>query len=175
LYLDNSATTPLSKEVKEYIIDILDEYHNPSSTYQGGANAKAMIEQARSNVAKFINADVDDIYFTSGGAASNTLAIKGYYQRNGGFILYSPIAHKSILKCVENYKYAYSLKVDNNGIIDQSDLREWLDITNNKPLVVVDYANGEIGTIQDVKSIIDIIHILIAPLHSHLFRLMLKI
>lgn len=158
IYLDNAATTPLSNSVKEYLASILDEYGNPSSLYSLGESAKQIISNARNSVAKFINAKPSDIYFTSGGSASNTLAIEGYYQKHDCCILYSPIAHKSVLRCLEVYKYGYPLKVDSNGFIDIANLKEWLDTRDIKPFVVIDYANSEIGTIQDVKQIIDLVH-----------------
>lgn len=158
IYLDNAATTLLQDNVKEYLISILDVYGNPSSLHSVGEKAKQIIFNSRKAVAKFINANPRDIYFTSGGSASNTLAIRGYYQKHDCCILYSPIAHKSILKCVERYKYSYPLKVDSNGLIDITDLKEWLDTREIKPFVIIDYANSEIGTIQDVIQIIDLVH-----------------
>ena len=158
IYLDNAATTPLTPEVTQYIIELLDKYANPSSLYQSGIDVRQIIEQARSNVAKFINGKSENIIFTSGGSASNTLAIRGYVQRNNCTVLYSPIAHKSIIKCVESIKNAYSLKVNKYGQIDFDDLKEWLDSRSGKFFVVLDYANSEIGTIQDVKKIIDLVH-----------------
>ena len=158
MYLDNAATTPLKSEVKDYIISLLDTYQNPSSVYQSGINVKQIITSARNNVAKFINADSKDIIFTSGGSASNTLFIKGYAQRNECRVLYSPTSHKSVLKCVESLKYKYPLKVDYTGKIDIQDLKECLSMDVMKKLVVVEYANSEIGTIQDVKQIIEICH-----------------
>nr|DAH62508.1 MAG TPA: cysteine sulfinate desulfinase/cysteine desulfurase [Caudoviricetes sp.] len=157
MYLDNAATTPLTQQVKDYIISLLDTYQNPSSIYQSGIIAKQVITTARNNVAKFINADSKDIIFTSSGSASNTLAIKGYIQKHNCTVLYSPIAHKSILKCVESIKNAYPLKVDQLGRIDADDLKDWLD-TKDKYFVILSYADSEIGTIQDIKRIIDLIH-----------------
>lgn len=157
MYLDNAATTPLTQQVKDYIISLLDTYQNPSSIYQSGTIAKQVITTARNNVAKFINADSKDIIFTSGGSASNTLAIKGYIQKHNCTVLYSPIAHKSILKCVESIKNAYPLKVDQLGRINADDLKDWLD-TKDKYFVILSYADSEIGTIQDIKRIIDLIH-----------------
>lgn len=158
VYLDSAATTPLKPQVKEYIIELLDNFYNPSSLYQGGVSAKQIIEQARSSVAKFINADNREVLFTSSGSASNTLAIAGYMRRYNCTLLYSPIAHKSIIKCAESFNKSYPLKVDLFGRIDFDDLKEWLNTRNDKFFVVIDYANSEIGTIQDVKKIIDLIH-----------------
>nr|DAX97664.1 MAG TPA: cysteine sulfinate desulfinase/cysteine desulfurase [Caudoviricetes sp.] len=158
MFLDNAATTPLKPEVKDYIISLLDTYQNPSSMYQSGVNAKQIINTARNNVAKFINADSKDIIFTSGGSANNTLFIKGYTQRNECRVLYSPTSHKSVLKCVESLKYKCSLKVDYTGKIDLQDLKECLSVDMMKNLVVIEHANSEIGTIQDIKQIVDICH-----------------
>ena len=158
LYLDNAATTKLTPQVKQYIIELLDQYANPSSLYQSGVDARQIIEQARSNVSKFINGKPENIIFTSGGSASNTLGVKGYVQKNSCCVLYSPIAHKSILKCVESCKNAIPLEVDSNGFIDVDKLDKLLNVIYYKPFVVVDYSNSEIGTIQDVKRIIEIAH-----------------
>ena len=121
VYLDNAATTPLTQEVKSYIIELLDTYANPSSLYSSGLYSRQVIEHARSNVARFINGKSDNIIFTSGGSASNILAIRGYIQRNKCTVLYSPIAHKSIIKCVESIKNAYPRKVNKYGEIDLGD------------------------------------------------------
>ena len=158
IYLDNAATTPLTQQVKQYIIKLLDQYENPSSLYQSGVDARQIIEQARNNVAEFINGKSENIIFTSGGSASNTLAIRGYVQKHNCTVLYSPIAHKSIIKCVESIKNAYPLKVDKYGQIDFDDLKEWIDSRSDKFFVVLDYANSEIGTIQDIKKIIELCH-----------------
>ena len=97
IFLDNAATTPLTPQVKQYIIELLDQYANPSSLYQSGVDTRQIIEQARKNVANFINGKSENIIFTSGGSASNTLAIRGYVQKHNCTVLYSPIVHKSII------------------------------------------------------------------------------
>lgn len=158
MYLDNASTTPLKSEVKDYIISLLDTYQNPSSMYQSGVNAKQIITTARNNVAKFINTNPENIIFTSGGSANNTLFIKGYTQRNECRVLYYPTSHKSVLKCVESLKYKCSLKVDYTGKIDLQDLKECLSIDTMKKLVVIEHANSEIGTIQNIKQIIEMCH-----------------
>jgi len=157
MFLDNASTTPLIQQVKDYIISLLDTYQNPSSTYQSGVNVRQIITTARNNVAKFINADSRDIIFTSGGSASSTLAIKGYVKKHNCTVLYSPIAHKSILKCIESIKNAYPLKVDRCGKIDIADLKEWLNTRDNY-FVILSYADSEIGTVQNIKELIDLIH-----------------
>ena len=159
MYLDNAATTPLKSEVKDYIISLLDTYQNPSSMYQSGINAKQIITTARSNVAEFINADSKDIIFTSGGSASNILAIKGYASIHDCIVYYSPLLHKSALKYIETLYYnTEQLKVNHDGLIDIKDLEHRMSPLKYKPFVIIEYANSEIGTIQNVKEIINIAH-----------------
>ena len=158
VYLDNAATTGLSDSMKAYLISVLNEWGNPSSLHSRGARPKQIISEARQSVAAFINADPEDIYFTSGGSASNTLAIKGYEQQNHCSILYSPIAHKSILKCAASCHDNIPLKVDNTGRIHIHDLETRLDACRRQPFVVIDYANSEIGTVQNIEEIIRLTH-----------------
>lgn len=158
IYLDHAATAELSDSMKEYLISILDQYTNPSSSYSAAERPKQLISESRQSVAEFIHAEPKDIYFTPSGSASNTLAIRGYYAKHDCTVLYSPIAHKSVLNCVRSLQNAYPLKVDSKGFIDFNDLKEWLDSHSVNPFVIIDFANSEMGTIQNVKHLIDLIH-----------------
>lgn len=158
IYLDNAATTCLSQETKDYIISLLDIYGNPSSLHSEGNSAKSVIEKARNYVANFINADSKNIYFTSGGSASNTLGVRGYLDSHHCVLLYSPILHRSILKCVEKYTQKYAIKVDKYGLLDLDDLENWLKTLQEQAFVVISYADSEIGTIQKTKQIVDLTH-----------------
>lgn len=160
LYLDNASTTPLSTQVRESVISMLDNFYNPSSVYQSGKDIKRIIERSRDNIAKFINADSDNIYFTSSGSASNTLAIRGYLHltRPETRIFYSPIVHKSIIKCIDDLpNRSFKIPINEDGSFDLTKLSNILPLYKHS-LVVVDYANSEIGTIQDLKIISDIAH-----------------
>lgn len=163
-YLDNAATTTLSTEMKEHLISMLDVFGNPSSAHSEGAIANRLIEEVRVKVASFIKADSsENIYFTSSGSASNTLGIQGYTLANKCNILYSPTVHKSILKTVDNLAEFYGtsiskLKVDNCGSIDVDYLERLITSEVGNVLVVVEYANSEIGTIQNIKKISNIVH-----------------
>lgn len=165
IYLDNAATKPLSPKVKDYIISILDDFGNPSSLYDEGVRARYLINQARSAVATFINAPNEtNILFTPSGSASNMIAINyalSNEMRNKYEIFYSPIAHKSILKALHG-KYVNKLFVDKDGVIRTENLEDRfknvLQRTGKRPFVIIDYANSEIGTIQPVKEIIEIVH-----------------
>lgn len=163
VYLDNAATTPLTDSVKEYLISILDDYGNPSSIHSLSEKPKQIISDARKTVAKFIKADAKDIYFVPSGSASNTLAVKGLVsdnpQENKYEVFYSPTAHKSMLKVCESWRYNTPLHVNAYGEIDIEYLDDILTRYNGwKPLVCIEAANSEIGTINDVITIGSIVH-----------------
>lgn len=158
VYLDHAATSELSASMKEYLMSILDVWGNPSSLHTYGKEPKQLIEKARRSVAAFIHACPDEIYFTPSGSASNALAIQGYCAKHHCTIFYSPIAHKSILKCVASYQDRHALKVGRNGMIDIIDLAKRLDTCMVTPLVIIDAANSEIGVIQDIARIIQTVH-----------------
>ena len=163
-YLDNAATTALSSEMKEYLISTLDLFGNPSSAHSEGMKTKAMLEEVRRKVAKFVNADsYENIYFTSSGSASNTLGIRGYAMNNKCTILYAPTVHKSILKTIYNLSTHHNiegceLKVDSYGNINIDYLRHVLGTGCYQKLVVVDFANSEIGTVQNIEQISSVVH-----------------
>lgn len=160
-YLDNAATTPLLPEVKEYLASIIDDYSNPSANYKSAHKVRNMIEKSRQNVAEFINANPSDVYFTPNGSASNTLAIRGYYnEHKDSYILYSPTAHKSMLECAKHLVDSSQIPVDRQGFLDMSYLEEWFTSSSSTKniLVALEYANSEIGTVQHVKDIIEIVH-----------------
>lgn len=164
IYLDNAATTPLSQEVKDYIVSILDMYQNPSSLYQDGVNVRKIVDEARSNVAKFINGSPENVIFTSGGSAANSLAIKGLVSDNPFLnyynVFYSPTAHKSMIKACQSCAKNEALKVNINGEIDIIELTNKLTQTasNGKPLVCIEAANSEIGSINMVELIGYVVH-----------------
>lgn len=163
-YLDNASTTMISSDMKEYLISLLEIFGNPSSTHSEGAKVKRLIEEVREKIAKFIKADKSEtIYFTSSGSASNTLGIQGYILSSRCSVLYSPTTHKSILKTIDNLAEFYGvstskLKVDNCGNINIRYLEQAVASNADGTLVVIEYANSETGTIQDIKKISDTVH-----------------
>ena len=158
IYLDNAASMPLSRSVKECIASISDIFGNPSSLHNAGEQARRIIEDARKSAARFINAEPDNIIFTGSGSASNTLAVKGFMDKHSCTLLYSPTAHKSIIKCAEAYSQKHTLKVDKDGFINIHDLKDRLKTLRDKAFVVIEYANSEIGTIQNVTEIVRSVH-----------------
>lgn len=159
IYLDNSATTRLDDEVlKEMMPYLTEEYGNASSIYKLGRNTRNAVETAREKIAKAINAEPDEIYFTSGGTESDNAAIRGIAYNNkkkGNHIITSKIEHPAILETCkqlekEGFKVSY-IDVDENGIIDLEQLKN--SIQDTTILISIMFANNEIGTIQPIKEI----------------------
>lgn len=116
IYLDNSATTRLDDEVlKEMMPYLTEEYGNASSIYKLGRNNRNAVETAREKVAKAINAEPEEIYFTSGGTESDNTAIRGIAYNNkkkGNHIITSKIEHPAVLETCkqlekEGFKVSY--------------------------------------------------------------------
>ena len=163
VYLDNAATTPLTDNVKNKIIEVLDDFGNPSSVSELGRKTKNIIEDTRNIVRKFINAPANsDIVFTSSGSSANCLAIKGLvgnFDDNNYVILYSPTTHKSMLKCCKDCEYSHVLKVDDKGRIDLEYLeKELIGYRYIDIILCIEAANSEIGTIQPLDKITKLAH-----------------
>ena len=159
IYLDNSATTKLDREVlKEMLLYLQENYGNPSSAYRIGRENKAIIEDARKQVAKVLNANTEEIYFTSGGSESDNMALKGVAfanQDKGRHIITSKIEHPAVLDtCKELERHGFEItyiNVDKNGIVDLKQLET--SIREDTILISIMFANNEIGTIEPIKNI----------------------
>ena len=158
-YFDHAATTPVRDEViKEMLPYFGIEYGNASVMYSLGSNAKRAIKKAREQVAYALNADINEIYFTSCGSESDNLAIKGFAYENknrGNHIITSKIEHHAVLDSCkslekEGFNVTY-LDVDKNGIVDIQELMN--SITPKTILISIMYANNEIGTIEPIEEI----------------------
>lgn len=176
IYLDSAATTKPKKEViKAMTPYFTDEWYNPSALYGKANKIKKDIENARKTVGKFINANSNEIFFTSSGSESNAWAIQGfinYWRRKGKeiTIITSTIEHKSILNCVDNMNVnVHYVGVDNEGFVNMKTLEALLHDAENeahKILVSIQFANNEIGTIQHIKEIAEIVHKYDAVFHT---------
>ncbi|MDR1401220.1 MAG: cysteine desulfurase [Endomicrobium sp.] len=163
IYLDNQSNTKLDKRVFDSMMPFLIEYYgNPQSIYSLGVVSKDALELARCKVASLINADAEEIIFTSCGSESNNLAIKGIAEAlksSGRHIIISSIEHFSILNSIkklekEGFDVSF-VPVDDKGNIDELRLKEML--RKDTILVSIQYANPEIGTIQDIKKLVSIV------------------
>lgn len=159
IYLDNSATTPVKKEVLDAMIPYFTEnFGNASSIYKTGRNAKEALENARETVAKALGAMPNEIYFTGSGSEADNWAIKGIAEANskkGKHIISTAIEHHAVLHTLEYLeKQGYSvtyLPVDSEGLISLDDLKA--AIKEDTILITIMAANNEIGTIQPIEEI----------------------
>ena len=159
VYLDNAATTKMSKRVIKEMTESFEEiYGNPSSTHTLGQKAKAVVENARHIVAKNLKVEAKEIAFTSGGAEGNNLVIKGFLKQNkdkGKHIITTKIEHSTVLKTFESlekqgYDVTY-IDVTKDGIIDVEKLKK--AVRKDTALVSVMFVNNETGVIQPIKEI----------------------
>ena len=159
IYFDNAATTPVRKEVYDEILPYFMQYYgNASSVYTIARESKKALEKAREQVAKALNADIDEIYFTAGGSESDNFALKGIAEamgKKGKHIITTQIEHHAILHTCEylqqrGFEITY-LPVDEYGKISLEELKN--AIRKDTILISVMFANNEIGTIQPIKEI----------------------
>ncbi|WP_353685043.1 cysteine desulfurase family protein [Thermodesulfovibrio sp. 3907-1M] len=169
IYLDYNATTPIEPRVKEEIVKTLQEFGNPSSSHEYGKKAKQIIESARAKVAKLIDADPEEIIFTSGGTESNNLAIFGRalcFER--GHIITSQIEHPSVFNtCRQLARMGYEvtfLPVSSSGMIEPDDVKR--AIRMDTVLVTIMHSNNETGVIQPIREIAEILMEKEIPFHT---------
>lgn len=163
VYADYAATTPVKTEVVDAMMEIYKEhYGNPSSIHSIGRDARKYLDQSRRKVAQLLGAKPHEVIFTSGATESNNTAIKGLVKANeqlGNHIITSKIEHHSVLHVFEQleregYDVTY-LDVDDTGAVDLDQLRE--TITDKTILVSIMFVNNEVGTVQNMYDIEDII------------------
>ena len=160
IYVDNSATTPISKEVLDAMMPWLTEgYGNASSIYSKGREAGWALKGAREQIASILGAQPNEIYFTSGGSESDNWAIKGaaatMAKRGKKHIITSAFEHHAVLhSCAALEKQGFEVTyvpVHENGIVRVEDIEA--AIRPDTGLVTIMYSNNEIGTVQPIKEI----------------------
>ena len=163
IYLDNAATTPISSEVlNEMMPYFTSMYGNPSAVHSFGREAKHALDVARERVARGIGCDPSEIYFTSGSTEANNWALYGIATANrakGRHIITSKIEHPSVLNMCkhledEGFRVTY-LDVDNYGFVKLDQLIHHL--YSDTILVSIMSANNEVGTIQNLQAIANIV------------------
>ena len=159
VYFDNSATTKTDERVIEAMMPYITEnYGNPSSIYKIGRENRKAVEEAREQVAKALNCEPNEIYFTNGGSESDNTAIRGIayaYKNKGNHIITSKIEHPAVLETCkqlekEGFEVSY-IGVDENGIIKLDELKNAIKPTTT--LISIMFANNEIGTIEPIEEI----------------------
>lgn len=159
VYMDYAATTFVKPEVLDEMMPFFTEkYGNPSSFYGISRETKMAIDKARGRVAKALNCDQNEVYFTGGGSEADNWAIKGIasaHRKKGNHIITTKVEHHAVLHTCEylekqGFEVTY-LNVDKEGFIDLEELKN--AITDKTILVSIMFANNEIGTIQPIKEI----------------------
>lgn len=178
IYLDAAATAGY-REVDNVVIDTMvnamqDCWLNPSSLYSN--KVKGKINGCRKNIADFINAKTDEIIFNSGSSEGNNAAIRGWVDEvwlktfKTPCVITTRIEHKSISKLLEEGNLDALVKycdVDKFGIVDCESLEKLLIMNNGEPVLVsIHMANNEVGSIQPIRKISDLVHKYGGVLHS---------
>jgi cysteine desulfurase len=177
VYLDHNATTPLHPDVQDAMREAMGTYGNPSSMHACGREARARVEAVREDVAGFLNAAPEELVFAGSGSEANNAVLNlfpcntecpraGLAGRNE--ILVSSIEHPCVLetsRCLRTRGMKVrEIPVDAAGLVDMTALEQLL--TDQTILVSVMLANNEIGTIQNLKPIVDLVHQRGAYIHT---------
>ena len=160
IYADNAATTKVAPEVLEVMLPYLqNQYGNPSSIYKLGRDAQRDVEFARGQVAAALGAQPNEIFFTSCGSESDNWAIKGYMERAAKrgkkHLITSVFEHHAVLHtCQDLEKKGFTvtyLPVGTDGLVNPQDVRD--AIREDTAMVTIMYANNEIGTVEPIEEI----------------------
>ena len=173
IYADNAATTAMSDKAIEALTPYLKEvYGNPSSLHTVGQTAKEALEEARARVAKCLNADPNEIYFTSGGSEADNQCIRSAavngLRKGKKHIISSAFEHHAVLHTLkklekEGFEVTY-LDVHADGLVTAKQVEE--AIRPDTALVTIMYANNEVGTIQPVREIGEVCKKAGVPFHT---------
>jgi cysteine desulfurase len=160
VYLDHAATTPVDPAVAEAIARVLRDTHgNPSSIYAEGRAARALVDDAREEVAESIGAQAAEIVFTSGGTEADNLALRGVLKARRGErdgLVTSAIEHHAVIDTARDLEREGAARVavvgvDRCGVVDPEEIRAAID--DRTALVSVMHANNEIGTLEPIAAI----------------------
>lgn len=163
IYLDHAATTPTHKQVANAMIPYMTEiFGNPSSVHHYGRKSRHVLDEARLAIAKSIHANENEIIFTSGGTEADNLAIIGGALANfhkGNHIITTAIEHHAVLHACQHlesigFQVTY-LPVNEDGLVSLDDLRH--AITEETILISIMFGNNEVGTIQPIKAITNLL------------------
>lgn len=165
IYLDNCATTKVRKEVLDKIYESFnDDFGNPSSLHRLGLKTEKKIKEVREIISDCLKVDSREIFFTSGGTESNNIAIQSIVNsslRKGNHIITTKVEHPSVLNVMKSYeekglKVTY-IDVDQYGRLDIEQMEN--SISEDTILISIIHVNNEIGIVQDIKRIKDLINV----------------
>ena len=177
IYLDISATTPLSSRVSDFMHRLQQEaYGNPSSIHREGQTAHAVVEKSRRQISRVLNCKADEIIFTSSGTEANNMVLKGVLTKGDHFIT-SSYEHPAILRVLpylEELGVEISLvKPDTKGQITLQAIK--YAFKENTRLISIMYVNNELGTINPIAEIGNFVQSQNVLFHSDAVQAMGKI
>ena len=168
IYVDNAASTKPSEAVMNKVNEVINIYGNPSSLHDMGTQAKNILIESKRIIAEKFNCHQNELNFTSGATMSNSLFIQGFLAAHpDGRLIISSIEHNDIIKLADHLddiygKYwVYRLGVDAEGNISTREIESILSPLSKQnipTLTCVQWANGECGTIQDMRRISEVVH-----------------
>lgn len=181
IYLDFNATSPLHPDLVEKIPGVLSQFGNPSSIHWAGRETKALLREARENIAKALNVQSLEIIFTSGGSESNSTVLERclFNTQNTGRseLITTAIEHPSIAQSVQFLRsqghIVHEIKIDRQGNFDWQHFEQVL--SEKTALVSVMYANNETGVVLPVKEIARRAHAVGAKVHTDAVQALGKI
>jgi cysteine desulfurase len=156
IYLDFAAATPIDESVLRAMQPYFSEqFYNPSALYEGARKAKHALQEARAQAASALGAKPSEIIFTAGGTESANLAVHGIMQNYpDGEVLLSAIEHDAVMRPARQYT-SQMIEVDEQGIVNLAKLEK--QVMDKTVLLCVMYANNEVGTVQPIKEIADLV------------------
>ena len=177
-YFDHSATTPIHPAVLEKMNVVSASYYgNPSSIHSSGRKSKAIIEEARRNIAAAIDAESSEIIFTGSGSEANNMVLWSLRQADKKHVVSSAIEHPAVLTVLQKLEplgITYSaLPVNNHGRVKPQDLQD--SIQPDTGLISIMMVNNEVGSIQPIKALIEIAKSAGIPFHSDTVQTLGKI
>lgn len=157
IYLDHAATTPMDERVLQAMQPYFTtQFYNPSALYEPALSVAKAMNEARASVAHWLGARQTEVVFTAGGTESANLAIYGVMRAAGpgANLVTTAIEHDAVLEPARHYSHKLA-KVDKHGLLDVDDLKSKID--ENTALVSVMYANNEVGTVQPIKRVAQVV------------------
>ena len=156
-YLDHAATTPMRPEAVAAMAPLLGEvFGNPSGSHRWAREARRLLDDARDVVASVVGAEPGEVVFTSGGTEADNLAVRGVAQASGGRVLCSATEHHAVLAPTRAFG-GDLLEVAADGRVDLAALERELSADRSVGLVSVMTVNNEVGTIQPIAEIVDLV------------------
>lgn len=160
VYFDNAATTAVREEVVEAMAkSLMEDFGNPSSTHGFGRSSKSIVEQARKDIAKVLNAHSSEIIFTSGGTEADNLVLKSAVKDMGvEHIISTGIEHHAVVHTLDELEHQGLVRVHNlnlnlKGEPDLNQLEDLLKSLEGKVLISLMHVNNEIGNLLDIDRV----------------------